>query len=159
MQKQFNSRTCFLCGVDNEQGFKLSWYSDFKKNLVQTEVRIPDYYSGYPGVAHGGIVSALLDETSFRAILLSNRNMLPEHAYLTAGLSVSYLRPTPTGLPLTVLGWINDSSGDKFNVGAEIRTADGLVTARCKAVVVKAPDEFTSSYSMQDEIIFVDRDD
>ncbi|MEA1961676.1 MAG: hypothetical protein U9N81_10485 [Bacillota bacterium] len=50
MKKQPNSRFCFLCGMENEQGLQLSWYTDDANTRVQTEVVIPDHMNGYPGI-------------------------------------------------------------------------------------------------------------
>jgi hypothetical protein len=59
--KQPNSSTCFVCGVDNQQGLGLSFY-ETSPTTVETTAVIPGHLQGYPGLAHGGIVTALLDE-------------------------------------------------------------------------------------------------
>ncbi|HEC25979.1 MAG TPA: PaaI family thioesterase, partial [Gammaproteobacteria bacterium] len=69
MHKQPNSRTCFMCGRENDSGLKMSWYNIPEKEQNQGKVTIPEHFNGYPGIAHGGIVAAILDETAGRSIL------------------------------------------------------------------------------------------
>lgn len=138
MEKQPSSRTCFLCGRENDRGLKVTWYNDREHNQVITTVIIPEYLNGYPGVVHGGIVATLLDETSGRAILMDD----PDQLFVTARLEIRYRRPTPTQTPLTVAGWMVKGKKAHARVAAEVRLPDGTVTAEASALVVRPPEEF-----------------
>jgi hypothetical protein len=77
MEKQPNSRMCFLCGIDNPIGLKLRFYTDDEGRCVArfpVPVRLrrgrrhrrhrtgrpkPEH-QGYPGQLHGGIISTHL---------------------------------------------------------------------------------------------------
>ncbi len=143
MFEQPNSQGCFLCGVENDRGMKLTWFTDYERNLVFTEVQVADFYNGYPGVTHGGIVAALLDETSFRAIALEEKDaFLVDKIFVTGSLSIQYRRPTPTGEKLQVVGWIKRAGKSRYETAAEIRLEDGTVTATCKALVMQAQNGF-----------------
>lgn len=142
MDKQPSSRSCFLCGRQNDISLKMTWYNDPEKGQVRSTVVVPDHFCGYPGVVHGGIVAALLDETAGRAILLDGHDDL---LFVTGKLEVTYRRPTPTGQPLTVVGWRNKQSSRRAVVESEIRLADGTVTAQARALVMRPPDEFFQS--------------
>jgi len=72
MLKQKNSRGCFLCGLENEFSLKMKWYEDHQAQQIRSTVIIPDHFNGYPGVVHGSIVSAILDETVERSIMLKS---------------------------------------------------------------------------------------
>jgi acyl-coenzyme A thioesterase PaaI-like protein len=61
MEKQPNSRMCFVCGVDNPIGLHLSFYTDDEGQTV-ARFRPGPEHQGYPGHLHGGIISTLLDE-------------------------------------------------------------------------------------------------
>jgi len=139
MRKQPNSRMCFLCGLQNPVGLKLDFYEDSEAEQVHVEFSVPDEYQGYPGVAHGGIISAVLDETAGRAVMLNDSH---ENLMVTLRLTIRYHRPTPTETPLTAVGWVKRKSGMGARVGGEIRLSDGTVTAECEAVVVPPPEEF-----------------
>ncbi len=139
MNKQRNSRMCFVCGLQNPVGLKLAFYEDTEAEQVRAEISVPDEYQGYPGVVHGGIVSAILDEVSGRAVLLHGSD---DALMATLRLTVRYRRPTPTETPLTAVGWVERMSGMGARVAGEIRLPDGTVTAECEGVVANVPEEF-----------------
>ncbi|MGE5397614.1 MAG: PaaI family thioesterase [Chitinophagales bacterium] len=147
MEKQPSSRTCFLCGRENDRGLKMTWYSDREKGQVWSKVTIPSYFNGYPGFVHGGIIAALLDETSGRAILLEGEDNL----FVTAKLEVTYRKPTPTDQPLTVVGWIVKGNSTRAQVEGEIRLEDGTVTAQARAIVLRPPKSFFETCNWEGE--------
>jgi uncharacterized protein (TIGR00369 family) len=138
MRKQKNSRGCFLCGLENEFSLKMKWYEDHQARQIRSKVTVPDHFNGYHGVVHGGIVSAILDETAGRSVMLNSG----EDALMVAlKLEVNFRRPTPTSTPLTVIGWVIKQAANRAQVAGEIRLSDGTLTAECKAVVVRPPKE------------------
>ena len=44
-----------LCGINNPYGLHLAFF-DNGVDQVGCDYTKPDYYQGYPGVAHGGVV-------------------------------------------------------------------------------------------------------
>jgi uncharacterized protein (TIGR00369 family) len=139
MNKQPSSRTCFLCGRQNEIGLRMSWCNDYEARQVRATVTVPEHFSGYPGVVHGGIVAAVLDETAGRALLLEGDY---DNLMVTLKLEVKYRQPTPTGEPLTVIGWVIRQSANRAKVAAEIRLSDGRVSAQGEAILVRPSAEF-----------------
>ena len=71
MEKQPTTRTCFMCGRQNHIGLQMTWYNDYQAQQIKAEVTVPEHFNGYPGVVHGGIVAAILDETSGRSLMLN----------------------------------------------------------------------------------------
>lgn len=139
MEKQPVARDCFICGWGNEISMKADFYNDVEAGLVFSEVVIPSYGDGWPGIAHGGIVAALLDETSYRSIWLDGNF---DRVMATVEMDVRYRRPTPTGQPLRVVGWTLALDEERARVVGEIRLLDGTVTARCEALLLKTPKSF-----------------
>lgn len=148
MQKQPNSRNCFLCGRQNEVGLKVDFYNDLEKQQVRANITIPEHFNSYPGFVHGGIIAALLDETSGRATLLNGDF---DNLMVTARLEVKYIQPTPTGQPLEVIGWLIRGSRRYARVAGEIRLADGTITARCEATVIRPSGEFQQMWNWDSE--------
>jgi uncharacterized protein (TIGR00369 family) len=140
MEKQPTSRTCFMCGRENDMGLHMTWHNDYEAQQIKAEVTVAEHFNGYPGVVHGGIVAAILDETSGRALML-NREF--DDMFITTKLEVRYHRPTPTGQPLTVTGWIIKRYSRFARVGADIRLTDGTLCAECEASVARPPRKFT----------------
>lgn len=138
MRKQPTSRYCFICGRENPVGLKMNLFSDDMQEEVRAIVTVPEHFNGYPGVVHGGVVAAILDETAGRAVLIKGGD---ENLMMTIKLEVNYKRPTPTETPLTVIGRVIRQTPKRANVWGEIRLADETVTATCKAFVLKPPPE------------------
>lgn len=113
---------CFACGPSNHIGLKLEFKVDPVARTATTETVLAGHFNGWKGVAHGGIVSTLLDETMIYAC--GSLGWLS----VTAELSVRFKRPVPTGVPLTVIGHVVDHRGRFFTANSEIRQ-DGNVLA------------------------------
>jgi len=146
MQKQANSRSCFLCGTENDMSLKMTWYEDHNEQQVHATVIVPEHFNGYPRVVHGGIVAAILDETSGRAVMLKSGK---DALMVALKLEVTFRRPTPTDTPLTVIGWVIKQRTSRAEVAGEIRLPDGTLTAECKAVVVRPPQEILDGWEAE----------
>jgi acyl-coenzyme A thioesterase PaaI-like protein len=144
MIKQPTSRTCFLCGRENPIGLKMEWYNDSEHNQIIGKITIPEHFNGYPGIVHGGIIAAVLDETAGRAVLLDGDF---ENLFVTLKLDVTYRNFTPTNTPLTAVGWITRRDKVRCLVAAELRLPDGTITTECKAVVVRPPEEIMKRWA------------
>lgn len=70
MERQPTSRSCFVCGRENALGLATRRVSDRAVGEARTTLEIPERFNGFPGVVHGGIVAALLDEAAARTALL-----------------------------------------------------------------------------------------
>lgn len=148
MDKQPASRMCFVCGRQNPAGLKLEIYSDVERGQVRAEVVLDDNYQGYPGVAHGGIVAAILDEVTGRAVLLDGG---PDNLMMTLKLEVRYRRPTPTGVPLVAVGAITHPGRTRAKAHGEIRLADGTVTAEADVLLARPPKSVEDSWAGEKE--------
>jgi acyl-coenzyme A thioesterase PaaI-like protein len=144
--RQPNSRSCFVCGRDNPVGLRVSWDNHPDAGEIRGSVTIPEHFNGYPGVVHGGIVAALLDETAGRTTLLSGDF---EDLMVTAKLEVLYRKPTPTATALTLVGRILRRSGYRAEAEAELKLPDGTVAARGTALLARPPAEITSSWEAE----------
>lgn len=146
MIKQPTSRTCFLCGRENKIGLKIQWYNNPAENRIEATITIPEHFNGYPGVAHGGIVAAILDETAGRAVLLDGDF---EYLFVTLKLETTYRNLTPTEVPLTAVGWVIRKTQRKAKVAAELRLPDGTVTAECVALIVRPTEEISKGWAAE----------
>ena len=148
MVKQPTSLNCFMCGKKNPSGLKMEWINKPDEGLIEGEVTVPDEFCSYAGVVHGGIVAAILDETSGRAIMLDGDF---DRFIVTAKLEVSYRRPTPTRVPLRAVGKVARDSGTKAQVEGFLYDPEGRLCASCSATVVSAP-RVTNIMSMPEEM-------
>jgi uncharacterized protein (TIGR00369 family) len=154
-ERQPSSRSCFICGRENPLGLKARWESDRKTNEVRTHVVIPEHFNGYPGVVHGGIITAILDEAMARSVLVEGGF---DDLLVTAKLEVTFRRPTPTDTPVTAVARLLRRVGTRAIAEAELRLADGTVTARAEATMAKPPPDVAAGWEKERPFWKVDHD-
>ena len=120
-QRQPNSRYCFICGMENPVGLHLHIY-ETAPGEVESFYIAPEHFQGYPGVLHGGIVAALIDEISGRAHMGSDP-MDPRFMF-TAKLEVKYRRNIPIGRQLKIIGRAGKSRAKSAEAWASIYDAE-----------------------------------
>ncbi|MDR0292265.1 MAG: PaaI family thioesterase [Elusimicrobium sp.] len=148
MTRQPTSLGCFLCGRNNPHGLRVSWTQDKETKTVLCETEISEHYRSYPGIVHGGIVAALLDETSGRAILMDNG---PDALMVTLKLEIVYKKITPTNTKLKIYGRVKKTGTTKAVVEGEIVLPDGTVSAACSAIIMKPPQGILSAWTEEEE--------
>ena len=134
MEKQPGSATCFVCGRQNPVGLKLDFYT-LSAGKVRSDLTIPAKYEGYPGIVHGGIIAAILDECGGRAQMTE-----PNRFMVTAQLNVRYRLPVPSETALVVLGEAGHRRGRVSYARSEIRNLGGDVLAEAELVLVDIPE-------------------
>lgn len=134
MKKQASSKRCFVCGVENAFGLKLKFY-DVEPGLVHAEIIVPEHFQGYPGVVHGGIVAAMLDEVSGRAMLQGE----PPRFMVTAKLDVRYRKPVPVGKRIILEGRAKEDNGRVATVTGAIYDENHVLLAEAEAVLADIP--------------------
>ncbi len=143
-ERQPSSRSCFVCGRDNATGLRTRWEGDREAGEVRATLVLAEQFHGYPGIAHGGIVAALLDEAMVRSLLLEGAF---EDLMVTARMEVAYRRATPTAEPVTVVGRLSRRGSSRATAEAEIRLADGTVTAEAKGLLTRPPPEVVAAWA------------
>ena len=106
--KQANSRNCFICGVENPVGLHLHFY-ETEPGVIETEYTAPVHFEGFPGVLHGGIVAAIIDEVSGRAYM-GNAPANPRFMF-TGKLEIKYRKNVPIGKLLKIVGKVIENKG------------------------------------------------
>jgi len=134
VRKQPNSEMCFICGMQNPIGLKAFFYEQ-ADDSVQARFTPRPEHQGFPGVMHGGLITALLDETLGRAAMTRGRIQW----MMTAKLELRFLKPVPIGKPLTVIGRIEKMSRVGMTARGEIRLADGSVAVEANGLFVSLP--------------------
>ncbi|MBW1787432.1 MAG: PaaI family thioesterase [Deltaproteobacteria bacterium] len=122
---------CFACGTANPIGLNLQFY--LNGDTVCTDVSLDARYAGWDRVAHGGIISTLLDEAMSWAIMHRKKVFL-----VTRSMKIKYVRPVLVGMPLIVSGMlVDDSNPPKIQAKAEIRDRDRHLYVRGTAEFVE----------------------
>lgn len=147
-EPQETSRSCFVCGRENPVGLRAQWMSDRSAREVHGVVTVAEHFNGFPGVVHGGIVAALLDEGAVRCLAIDGS---VEDLMVTLKLAVTYRRPTPTATPLTVVGRLVRHRGTRAEAESELRLPDGTVTATASVVLARPPASVAERWAAERE--------
>lgn len=140
---------CYGCGRLNRHGHQIKSYWDGDETIARF-TPLP-HHTAIPGYVYGGLIASLIDchgtgTAAAAAARIAGYELgmdpLPADGaprFVTASLSVDYLRPTPLGPELVVRGKIKEASERKVIVEVAL-SAEGEVTARGTVVAVRMPD-------------------
>jgi uncharacterized protein (TIGR00369 family) len=128
------SRMCLVCGVDNDAGLKGRFFVLDSGELVGV-FKPREQHQSYPGRLHGGVVSAILDETIGRAI-----NVSDTHTWgVTVEFTVKFRKPVPLDQEVKAVGRITNNRSRMFEGTGEIVLQDGTVAAEAHGKYLKMP--------------------
>lgn len=131
--KQNNSKNCLVCGMENKLSLKTKFY-ETDMNEVIALFTADEVHQSYPGITHGGISSAILDETIGRAIMAR----YDEQVWgVTLELNLRYKKAVPLGVELKAIGRITEERGPLFEGTGEILLPNGEVAVSCKGKYLK----------------------
>jgi len=135
LKQQNVSRHCIVCGLSNIASLRAQ-FLETEGGLLIGVPNVLEIHQSYPNRMHGGIISALLDETIGRAVQVSE----PETWGVTAGLEIRYVKPVPLDEQIYVTGIITKNGGRIFEGSGRIYLAStGELLASAEGKYVKLP--------------------
>jgi acyl-coenzyme A thioesterase PaaI-like protein len=96
----------FVSGSQNKNGMKMKAF--FQDSKVVTRYTFDKQFQGGPGVVHGGILSAAVDDLMGYAAIIHKR------ACVTAKLEVNYILPVQIEKEFIIEAWISGIDGKKI---------------------------------------------
>ncbi len=144
MRKQANSEECFVCGIENPKGLKLSFH-EYPDGSVRSKLRISPEFQGWPGIAHGGIIATLLDEVTARVYMNDSTG---DRLMLTGKLEIRYRRPVMIGDPIEIIGFPVEENGRIATARGELRDSEGNLLAEALTTMVQASDELVKKMEL-----------
>ena len=137
--KKLQGHNCFACGTANPIGLNLQFYRF--GDAVYSDITLGKNHEGWENMAHGGIVSTLLDEVMSWTIMYFKKTFL-----VTRKMEVKYIRPVLIGTPLIIKGEVmDDSKPPRIKARAEIRDNESNLLVRSLGEFVELPKEKLSS--------------
>lgn len=128
------SRMCMVCGAENDAGLKARFLELDSGELAGFFIPLPQHQS-YPGRLHGGVSSAILDETIGRAISITD----PDAWGVTVELTIKYRQPVPLDSEIRAVGRITKDSRRLVEGSGEILLPDGSVAVEAHGRYLKMP--------------------
>ena len=130
------SRMCLVCGVENRAGLKARFLELDSGELVGMFQPCAEH-QGYPGRLHGGLASAILDETIGRAINVADAQTWG----VTIEFTAKFRKPVPLDREVRAIGRITRDTSRLFEGTGEIVLEDGSVAVEAHGRYLKMPIE------------------
>ncbi|WP_321367672.1 PaaI family thioesterase [uncultured Desulfuromusa sp.] len=145
---QHISKQCLVCGTENQFGLKTRFF-ETEENEVIALFTPREEHQSYPGIAHGGVSAALLDEVIGRAIMAHyDQNTFG----VTIDLQVKYKKPVPLGIELKVIGRVTNDRGRLYEGTGELYLPDGTVAVLAQGKYMKRSlGQITNSHFIEEE--------
>jgi uncharacterized protein (TIGR00369 family) len=125
---------CWGCSLGTG-GLEFDW--KLAGDRLEAAYVVPDALGGAPGMAHGGIVAALLDEACSQVVC---PHLSPA---VTARLEVRYLSPVPVGETLRISAEVTEAEARRATAEATIQDETGLLLAHARGeLVLVRPEHF-----------------
>lgn len=112
-------------------------FYDNGRDEVVSDYLVSDDFQSYPGIVHGGVVAAMLDEAVCRVAMIGDHH----HFMMSVKLEVKYRHPVPTGQPLSIVGRAVRLHGRLGKAVGEIILPDGKVAAESTMILADVPND------------------
>ena len=134
-------QVCFACGGRNQHGLHLRFSRDGDGAVVCRYEPKPED-QGFPGVMHGGVLAALLDESMAWAMWAQDRAL-----GVTAKMETRYRKTVGTSGTLVVRGRVVRMRGRRIEVEASVDDAAGERLAEATALFMRLSPEVEQQMS------------
>ncbi len=122
---------CFACGSHNPDGMHLS-FQVLEPGRVEGGCQLDPAWTGWKGLAHGGLLATMMDEALGWAVASLGRTAL------TARLEVRYIVPVRPGAELVVTADVRRHDRRMAEVDAAVRLPGGTAVATAHATMIYA---------------------
>jgi acyl-coenzyme A thioesterase PaaI-like protein len=124
-----NNNKCFVCGKDNEWGFKLDFTQS--DNKLFADVVFDSRFQGFKDIIHGGIVGTILDEVMVNMALRLGYNAV------TAEIKIRLKKPTKAGIKYHFVGEIVEVKKRTISTKAYSLDPDKNIVAESEAILMR----------------------
>jgi uncharacterized protein (TIGR00369 family) len=122
----------------------MSFY-DNGSNEVVSEYTVSEEYQGYPGVVHGGVVAAMLDEVVCRVAMIGDHH----HFMMSVKMEIKYRHPVPTGEKLQLVGRIVRLRGRLGKATGEVILPDRTLAVESALTLANVPVEMLANVNLE----------
>lgn len=119
---------CFGCGDENSHGLRLNM--EIKDGELSADFTPAPHHQGWPGIVHGGIISALLYE------VMENWTYLNGIVTMMRSMNTRLIAPATVGRPIRATSWQESREGREIYVAARLES-EGKTVAEGSACLVE----------------------
>jgi acyl-coenzyme A thioesterase PaaI-like protein len=138
---QLLGNACYGCGTEVPSGLRMERLG-VDGNTAIGRFTVGREHQGAPGLAHGGVLTAAMDE------ILGTSAWLLGGRYVTGRLETDFLAPVPVGSVVYLRSWCTGVQGRKAYLEGDGRIGgpDGKVAVRAAALFIEVPlEHFTEN--------------
>jgi acyl-coenzyme A thioesterase PaaI-like protein len=126
LDKQNSSADCMICGLNNPFSPKVKFYiCEGEPRFLIGVIHAADHHQSYPNRMHGGMISAVLDETLGRAAQIDDTGIWG----VTIELKVLFRKPVPLNEDLYCISYLDNVNRRMFSGTAKLVDKKGTVLA------------------------------
>jgi acyl-coenzyme A thioesterase PaaI-like protein len=130
--EKVDGHTCFACGTANPIGLQMNFYR--QGDSVCSDITLGEYHVGWERIAHGGIISTMLDEVMSWTVLYFKRSF-----FVTRKMDIKYVRTVP--VRGSISGNSHTAGTEKVGARGQIVDEEGHLLARSTGEFVLLPKE------------------
>ena len=139
-KEQTIAHNCLVCGQDNPLGLHAHFYEMENKSVVALAT-FKDEHQSYPNRVHGGMITALLDETIGRVLWTQE----PDVFAVTTDICVKFRKPVPLNEEVKCIAKMESNNSRGFVASAKIVDGAGQILATGQATYFKVKNEAVGS--------------
>ncbi len=136
--------------MDNPASVQAMFY-EMENGELRSLFTFGQNHQSYPGRAHGGMVTALLDELIGRAIWITE----PDSLAVTMSLTIKYRRTVPVNVPLRGTARLLQNSSRGYIGEGEIYDMDGNLLASAEGSYRKLSNANIGDFSIHEEMKYL----
>ncbi|MEN8244480.1 MAG: PaaI family thioesterase [Thermodesulfobacteriota bacterium] len=123
-----DAHNCFACSPANASGLQMKFFTDNER--IYARVVVPRHMGGWNRIAHGGILSTILDETMGWAGIY-----LLEQLTLTKTMTIDFVKAVMVGEELRCQAWVQERTGKREAIiKAALYNADDEICAESNGI-------------------------
>ena len=119
---------CFGCGDENPHGLRLKM--EIEDGELRADFTPGPHHEGWPGIVHGGVISALLYE------VMENWTYLGGIVTMMRSMDTRLRTPATVGQPIRATSWLERREGREIYVAARL-VSGGKTIAEGRASLVE----------------------
>ncbi len=134
MERLPSFRSCYFCGSENPRGLGIGYFHDAATDRVVGWVDPEGFLCGYPGILHGGVQSALLDDVIYWSVT---------HGFATTSvtlrLTTEFRAPARLGRRFALRAWVVGAGGRKVTARGVLENDEGSTVADAQGLYLLHP--------------------
>ena len=119
---------CFGCGAENRYGLRLNM--EIEDGKLRADFVAKPHHQGWPGIVHGGVISALLYE------VMENWTYLRGTVTMMRSMDTRLRSPAKVGQTIRATSWMEAREGREIRVAAKLE-CEGKTFAEGRASLVE----------------------